>query len=326
MRRDSGAQTPGEPSALTRRRGLAVLGTIIGAGTLTAAPGSLPVSGQQSSEFDIEIERAASAPTLDGELDSSWEARRSYPMDTVIRGEGTPSDADASGSWRTAWDSDALYVFVSITDEKLIKESSSEYIFQDDCVELFIDGDHSQGDSYDGENDAEYAIRWNDPDVAVGANSIENTDGIEHAQIRTEAGYQLELSVPWQTLGVSVAAGDLIGIDCHYNDDDTGGDRDHKIAWHSETDDTWKTPSLMASAKLVDSNESGPTTSDSTSTATPGSTSTSEPTSSATATNTSDQQTDDSTSSDGLAGFGLATGLTAGALALAGVARRRFDR
>jgi hypothetical protein len=44
-------------------------------------------------------------------------------------------------------------------------------------------------------------------------------------------------------------AGRAIGIDVQINDDDSGNERDGKLAWHAKNDQSWKNP--QAFGKLI---------------------------------------------------------------------------
>ena len=67
---------------------------------------------------------------------------------------------DLSASYRTLYNDTNLYVLVDVTDDGVMHDSPLWY--DDDGVEIMIDGDYSRGASYDGTNDFELGFRWND--------------------------------------------------------------------------------------------------------------------------------------------------------------------
>ena len=52
-------------------------------------------------------------------------------------------------------------------------------------------------------------------------------------------------------LGISPAYGRLFGLDVHVCDDDNGGDRDAKMAWKAQVDDSWQYPYRLGAGRLV---------------------------------------------------------------------------
>ena len=65
----------------------------------------------------------------------------------------------------------------------------------------------------------------------------------------------LELSIPFDEVGISDENGAEFGLDVQMSDDDnpdTGEDRESKLAWYSAYDGTVENPSLMGTARLVD--------------------------------------------------------------------------
>ena len=72
----------------------------------------------------------------------------------------------------------------------------------------------------------------------------------------TNHGYTLEIKIDWASIGVSPYEGKRIGLDVHVNDDDTGGNRDKKVAWISTDDESHTDPSTFGTVQL-DSNICG---------------------------------------------------------------------
>ena len=109
------------------------------------------------------------APVIDGTIDPVWSGANQYPIQNVIIGSAVPA-ADLSASYRALYDATNLYLLVTVSDETLINDSGTSWYF-DDGVELFVDGDHSQGASYDA-NDFQFGVRWSDGNTIIaGANS-----------------------------------------------------------------------------------------------------------------------------------------------------------
>jgi len=148
---------------------------------------------------------------------------------------------DLAANWQTSWDNDYLHIKVDAMDDRFVKDSGAPW--SDDSIEIFVDADGSRGNRFDGKNDFHFIFRWLDQQVNLSQNSPRRTDlGILQAINRHANGYTLEASIPWRTLGVIPQNGSIIGLEVQINDDDTGNDRDGKLAWFSKNDEAWRNP------------------------------------------------------------------------------------
>ena len=185
--------------------------------------------------------------TIDDNIEALWLNTPHMEINNVTVGLRTP---DFYAQWKAMFDETNLYVLVEVNDNTLLNDSGAEW-YKDDCVEMFIDGDNSSGSSYDGINDFQYGFRWDDDEIQLGNNSVSNTNGINHLLYATEVGYNLEVSIPWSTIGVTPSAGSVIGFDVAIDDDDNGGDRECAIASIFTTDNAWHDPSVFGNVPLV---------------------------------------------------------------------------
>ena len=87
------------------------------------------------------------APTIDGSgSDRAWARAQWRPIDNIWLG-GPLDAADFSGRYKLAWNQQKLYVLVEFTDDVLVdfhRDPLKQY-WDDDCLEIFIDEDHSGG-------------------------------------------------------------------------------------------------------------------------------------------------------------------------------------
>jgi hypothetical protein len=194
-------------------------------------------------QIDMGIGYAIQAPVLDGEYDGIWAAASTQsfvPLD---------DPADGSGTWKVLYDKENLYVLVDMTDDSLQNDSANSW--QDDSVEIYFDGGNTKLDTPLSGDDHQYTFGWTTDDIQ-GNNVSGYTEGIEHAQVDTDTGWRIEVKMPWTSIwGVVPQAGDLIGIDCYYNDDDDGGDsREGKMLSFSAVEG-WNDASQWATAVLA---------------------------------------------------------------------------
>ncbi len=170
-----------------------------------------------------------------------WTNKAAMRLTNIV--DGTINGAaDLSAMWQTHWDKQFLYVRVDTVDDKFMRDSINPW--GDDSIELYIDADGSRGNKFDNKNDFHLIYRWKDKNVNLSKKSPRKGNlGIQQTMTRTNKGYSLETAIPWTTLGVKPIAGRSIGIDVQVNDDDSGRDRDGKLSWHAQNNDSWKNPS-----------------------------------------------------------------------------------
>ncbi len=228
----------------SRRAVLRSIGTTAGA-VLVGGPGA----GTAAAGDDAAIYRADLQPVVDGWYGEAWDVAERLPLDNVIIGSsahGGSSDLDATAM--LLWDADNLYFFVEVADDAMVQDSGA--IHDDDSIDLFVDIGNEDESSYDGD-EFMYQFRAD----GSGFQEVKNgaTAGVEWG-VRTDTadGYNVEGAIPWSTLGESPADGVALGLDVHVNDDDGGGSRDSKLAWHATDSNVWDDPSNMGTAHLRD--------------------------------------------------------------------------
>ncbi len=165
---------------------------------------------------------------------------------------GNISDSrDLGANWQAHWDRQNLHIRVDVNDDKFIKDSRVPW--GDDSIEIFIDADGSRLSSYDNKNDFQFMYRWKDYQISMGQNSPRrNIKAVQHKMVKTRTGYVLETSIPWKLLGINPSAGHSLGIDVHINDDDDGSERDGKLAWNTQNDNSWNNPQSFGQLILTE--------------------------------------------------------------------------
>jgi hypothetical protein len=204
-------------------------------------------------------------PVLDGVKDDIWSLSTEQLITITTEGSPPDSPADLSGSWWILGDSDYLYFLVEAKDQTLVADTSVSDSWQDDSIEIYVDGDNSKGSTTD-DNDYQYRVRWNttDEEATEYFHSPDSLVGLEYGIAATGDGYILEVKIPWTSMiGGPAPAGQEIGVDVFINDDDDGGDRDSQVAWHSIGGAGWNTPSMWGTALILGGKKAyGPTPAD----------------------------------------------------------------
>jgi hypothetical protein len=205
--------------------------------------------------IDLEVVYALVPPVLDGEVDAIWAAASTHSFVPLA------DPANGSGTWKVLYDEENLYVIIDVTDDSLKNDSASAW--QDDSVEVYFDGGNTKLSTALSGDDHQYTFGWTADDIQ-GTNITGYTEGIEQAQVTTATGWRIEIKMPWVSIqGAAAQAGDLIGIDCYYNDDDDGGDsREGKMLSYSAVEgwndaSQWATAILAAAPEPVDPGTEG---------------------------------------------------------------------
>ena len=213
----------------------------------------LSVVGVVSAQ-DVVIPSPGTMPKIDGNIDEVWFYSTEQAIDTSQVGAAPSSPADGSGTWRALWNWENLYVLVEVNDDALTADSGGgTNKWNDDSVEIYVDGDNSKASSTD-ENDHQYTFWWGNEvleEPSALHNGAPSIVGYEYAVVTTDVGYLLEVKMPWMSImGEAPTPGQEIGFDVWINDDDDGGDRDSQISWYSTDGNGWQDPSVWAVAVL----------------------------------------------------------------------------
>ena len=183
-----------------------------------------------------------SSVTVDGNLnESGWNIITDVNK-TVV------GSVNNTAQFGILWDSTYLYVGVKVLDSNLYNDSTT--VYDDDSIEIYIDGDHNRGTTYDS-NDRQYIKGWNDSSILEKSGK---TTGVQHAWGTISGGYSVEVAIPWTNLGITPTEGMTIGFDIGYNDDDNGTGREGQAVW-TGTKDSWQNTSVLGDAVLGKKNQ-----------------------------------------------------------------------
>jgi len=217
------------------------------------------------------VPKTAVAPIIDGVWDAVWDdvnVTECLITDIVNTDNATPEDSnDLSASFKAFYDDTNFYIFLEIKDSLIDYEFSD---WQGDGVEIYFDGDNSNGTSYDGINDNQIRITVDDVAIADIDSSLP-IDGTVFKVLLTDSGYNIEASFPLEALQIypsedpeplvdadgveipnsGIAPNNIIGFEIQINDNDATGSRETMMRWHSDDNNSWQDPSLFGQARLV---------------------------------------------------------------------------
>jgi hypothetical protein len=129
------------------------------------------MSGHDPDRSHYYAPRAQQAPSVDGIADDpAWE--RAEWRELKHRWLGPElSDSDFRGRYKVAWTENKLYVLVDFFDDVLIDTHRDPLVqyWDDDCLEIFIDEDHSGGDHQYNHNAFAYHLSLDNQAIDIGS-------------------------------------------------------------------------------------------------------------------------------------------------------------
>ena len=163
----------------------------------------LLISGMSFSQ--LTVKKVTSEVALDGLLEETfWD----------ISNQITIGSSNNTASFGVLWDDNYLYVGVDVEDAVLC--TNKRQGFYDDGIEICIDGNNSQGTSFDN-----YDRIFVKPIRSYWIQEMKQRyDGIIHKYIENANGYTMEFAIPWSNFNTTPAAGINIGFNILVNDDD----------------------------------------------------------------------------------------------------------
>jgi len=223
---------------------------------------------------DVEIRwiNPTEAPAIDGLYDSIWDRAQfsdvsgeQLSIDNLMINQGAVRpDGNTEFRWFAMHDDTSLYIFVlgeNVDTGTPIRDSTS--VWQDDNLNLFIDGNNSKLPDYDGVDDRHIFIPLltspTDPSsnssVFVAGDNSAPVPDFEFATCLCSAGqHTWEIKLPLAALNIGKNV--PFGFDIQIDEDNDGGARDARWAWFHpsrttvDVDNTWTTPSFMGTAVI----------------------------------------------------------------------------
>jgi hypothetical protein len=194
------------------------------------------------------IEYMEYAPNVDGTMDADWEAVPEVAMTSVVdRVFPDSGRGDFSSCFRAAYDDDGDFCFFgTVVDDSIYTAGANSY--EQDCFEIYFDGDNSKGSSYDGVDDVQWRYVYGLTNDSAGWK-----DPGEVAWAVTDTGYNMELVISAAELAdtnITLATGDTIGFEVQVADNDGNG-RECMTKWWSESNNSWQQPVLFGTAILT---------------------------------------------------------------------------
>ena len=190
----------------------------------------------------VTINNFAKSITIDGDL-SDWgdishariELTNKDSRNTELTIGYVKDDSDLSGVFFLAHDNKNLYVAGIIRDNEIVTTKSKDKIYEDDCVEIFIDADNN-GFKFDG-NPYDYQLGIapsgpnGKPQAWAWGYVQKYPSDIEYASKIIKGGYTIEVKIPFSSIhGFDPKHTKSMGFTISIHDKDMNG-KVKKLTW-----------------------------------------------------------------------------------------------
>ena len=192
----------------------------------------------------------------------------------IDNGTDEPDEDDVAEyrKWAAMHDGRYRYIVVTVEDGGARFRDSDTFVWQDDSLEIYIDGNNSKLTSYDGVDDFQFTFpvrgtggskqavssgetlgQFNPPtaDIDFATGPGVGPRGLRRPNFEQDV-YEIRIELD----SVGIAVNQPFGLELQINDDDDGELRDGKWGWHHpprvdvDVDETFLNPSIMGTARL----------------------------------------------------------------------------
>lgn len=214
--------------------------------------------------------RAMVTPLVDGIADEAvWQRAEWRKLDNRWLGPEL-SETDFQGKYKVVWTESRLYVLVEFTDDVLIDSHRDPLVqyWDDDCLEIFIDEDHSGGDHQYNHNAFAYHLSLDNQAIDIGTDKLPHSysDHVESRwrqqgdKVTWEASFEIYPDTYRDGAGdnqpLTLSAGKVMGFMVAYCDNDGSELRENFIgseyAAGDHKDRGWIDAGLFGTLELVE--------------------------------------------------------------------------
>ena len=210
------------------------------------------------------VNRFTSPPSIDGnrnEWDGFPTVQSEFQVFSASSWNGTD---DLQATWQLGWDSEALYIVVVVEDDIHVQNQTGDQIFKGDSVDMQIDTNPSSGarqvnsrtfqltmspGDFGALPPSYYLFRANDAGSFI-ANPAQGN--VQVAAAPTGSGYVVEARIPWSTLEMTPANGQVLGIALNVSDNDSPGNAVQEVMKSHVITRTLLDPSTWGRLTLVE--------------------------------------------------------------------------
>jgi hypothetical protein len=190
------------------RRQAAIIGALAIALATPCLASDTPAEGTHYAQrTEYRAPSATTAPVVDGvAIDAAWEKAAWQPINVRWLGPEYSAE-DFAGRFKVAWTPERVYLLVEIVDDVLIDTHRDPLVqyWDDDCLEIFIDEDHSGGEHRFSHNAFAYHFSLDNRAIDLGTEE-KPRDYSHHVQ---SAWKQLGDKIVWE-VSIDIYADDYV--------------------------------------------------------------------------------------------------------------------
>lgn len=204
---------------------------------------------------------AEGSAAIDGKNTSGeWDNVSTYPISTFKSGTGMPGET--TGSFKAKWDGSSLYLFVEINDKTVSKKQGTDFLQDQDNLQVYIDFDNTgEGHYLEPEsNQFQFCIDRSGQFGIVDCREFDLENNLVKEVVDTATGYVVEFKINLAKItGITVSGNKEIGFDLQINDwDESTGSRTAAYAWADETDTAWVDSTVLGNLNIKGSGSQSP--------------------------------------------------------------------
>ena len=205
------------------------------------------ISGLSLSAHAFDVKYTAQAPIIDGYSENVWQQAQWHDMPYLMDGT-LPEKADFSGRYRLLWDENYLYLQAEITDDLLIDTHADPLVryWDDDALEIFVDGDASGGIHQFNHSALAYHIGLDNQAADIGDDEKAHLYN-EHVNSNWKRQLDAPNTILWEVAikrypnnytdanpkaAIPLKSGDVMGFMLAYCDNDGSEVREHFMGSH----------------------------------------------------------------------------------------------
>ncbi len=190
---------------------------------------------------NAKINAAYGTVTIDGIVDDVWLAAEQQPV-VLVDKEVIPSETKTTGTVRTMWDENFLYVLVEVDKHGVeVYSTPGGTEATDDCAELGLtmNGDFTGESNIPGDVPYAGCLRVVADGTKGGFGNLYNAvvDSFKGALVISGTTYTVEYAIPWQDL--KPVPGHVVSMEVQINDNSSGA-RDGLVNWASTPCFGWR--------------------------------------------------------------------------------------